>query len=585
MESQTKTCQNCKQEFTIESEDFAFYDKIKVPLPTWCPECRMIRRMMFRNQRLLFRRKDDVSGKEILASFPQTSLIKVYEHHYWWSDGWDPMDYEREYDFSRPFFEQFRELLYSVPLFSKSAVNIVNSEYCDQVGWLKNCYLCFDSAYAENSSYLVSSLHIQESMDLYQSGQSELCYECVTIHKSYRTFFSRNCVSCNDIWFSQNLSGCNNCFGCVNIRNKSYYIFNEPYTKEAYVRKLQEYNLGSYRTVEELKKKTHELWEKYPVKYMQGFQNMNADGAYIQNSKNVHASYFVRDSQDIKYGQIIFERTTDCYDLTNFGIDTAEIYESVTTGLEAYGLKFCWECWKGVQEVEYSAYCSSSSNLFGCVGLRKKQYCIFNKQYSEKDFLFLRANIIKHMDAMPYLDKKGRVYAYGEFFPPEFSPFAYNETMAQDLFPLAKDEAETKGFPWRDADPRKFQMTMQAVDLPDNIKDVADSFLKEVIACALCRKAYRIIPTELDFYRKIGLPLPQFCPNCRFIERMKLINPPKFWHGRCHCAGSADDRTMYKNKDLHFHGESHCSNEFETSYAPGRPEIVYCEQCYQTEVV
>ena len=27
-----------------------------------------------------------------------------------------------------------------------------------------------------------------------------------------------------------------------------------------------------------------------------------------------------------------------------------------------------------------------------------------------------------------------------------------------------------------------------------------------------------------------------------------------------------------------------CKNEFETSYAPDRPEIVYCEQCYNEEV-
>jgi hypothetical protein len=27
-----------------------------------------------------------------------------------------------------------------------------------------------------------------------------------------------------------------------------------------------------------------------------------------------------------------------------------------------------------------------------------------------------------------------------------------------------------------------------------------------------------------------------------------------------------------------------CNNTFETSYAPERPEIVYCERCYQGEV-
>ncbi len=49
MKEETKTCQNCKKEFQIEPEDFAFYEKINVPPPTFCPECRMIRRMMFLN--------------------------------------------------------------------------------------------------------------------------------------------------------------------------------------------------------------------------------------------------------------------------------------------------------------------------------------------------------------------------------------------------------------------------------------------------------------------------------------------------------------------------------------------------------
>jgi RNA polymerase subunit RPABC4/transcription elongation factor Spt4 len=37
---ETKNCQNCKKDFNIEPDDFSFYEKMKVPVPTWCPECR-----------------------------------------------------------------------------------------------------------------------------------------------------------------------------------------------------------------------------------------------------------------------------------------------------------------------------------------------------------------------------------------------------------------------------------------------------------------------------------------------------------------------------------------------------------------
>lgn len=584
MNQEVKNCQNCKDQFIIEPEDFLFYEKIKVPPPTWCPECRMMRRFLFRNQRNLFRRKDDASGKEIFGSFPQAAPVKVYEHDYWWSDKWDAMEYGRDYDFSRPFFEQFRELLYSVPLFSKSTVNAVNSEYCDQAGWLKNAYLCFDAGDIENSLYLVSSFYIKESMDLYQCTKDELCYECVMVDDGYKNFFSLDCDSSRDIWFSKDLGGCTNCFGCANLRNKSYHIFNEPYSKEEYLEKLKEFNLGSYGSIEEFKKKAYTFWQKFPAKYMHGVHNVNSSGEHVQNSKNVKRSYFIHGGQDMKYSQVIVEHATDAYDWTNFGYHASQIHECVTCGFESSNLKFCWECWRDARELEYSAFCSSSSNLFGCVGLRKKQYCILNKQYSKEDYFVMREKAIEHMNKMPYRDKQDKLYGYGEFFPAEISPFAYNETMAYDFFPMSAEAAKNAGYSWRELDAREFQTAVNAANLPDHINDIDDSILKQVIACASCGKAYRIIQMEFEFLKKMGLSLPHLCPNCRFFERMKQVNPPKFWHRKCQCAGIGDDRKIYQNIGSHFHGSDHCPNEFETSYAPDRPEIVYCESCYLREI-
>jgi hypothetical protein len=95
--------------------------------------------------------------------------------------------------------------------------------------------------------------------------------------------------------------------------------------------------------------------------------------------------------------------------------------------------------------------------------------------------------------------------------------------------------------------------------------------LKEVFECAHqgkcndhCATAFRVAPQELQFLRKMGLPLPRLCPYCRQVERIKLKNPLKLWHRKCMKPG--------------------CNNEFETSYAPERPEIIYCEQCYNAEV-
>src|SRR3989338_10603739 len=106
MQTEIKTCQSCKNPFTIEPEDFLFYEKMQVPPPTWCPECRFLRRMTWRNDWHLFKKKDARTGEKIFSLFPEESPVKIYEKEYWNSDQWDPMVYGREYDWEKPCFEQ-----------------------------------------------------------------------------------------------------------------------------------------------------------------------------------------------------------------------------------------------------------------------------------------------------------------------------------------------------------------------------------------------------------------------------------------------------------------------------------------------
>jgi len=174
------------------------------------------------------------------------------------------------------------------------------------------------------------------------------------------------------------------------------------------------------------------------------------------------------------------------------------------------------------------------------------------------------------MDEMPYVDQRGRIYKYGEFYPPELSLFAYNESSAQGHFPLDKEGAKEKGYRWREEDnQRNYQVTLKTTEIPADIDQVDDSILKEIIQCATppeekhlsnCVGAFRIIPAELKFYKKRGLPLPKYCPNCRRYQRLKYRNPLKLYRRKCMKEG--------------------CQNEFETTFAPDRPEIIYCEQCY-----
>ena len=580
-------CQNCKSEFIIEDEDLEFYKKIDVPPPTFCPDCRFQRRAIFRNERKLFRRPDSNSGEQIFSGIPEGAPVKVYDHDYWWSDSWDSMAYGREMDFTRPFLEQVLELSREVPRPSRAVSSLINSDYTNNANNLKDCYLCFDGSFAEDCMYCVTFNHQKSCVDTYQSSENELCYENFSTGNCYKAFFSVDSSGCQNTWLCKGCMDCSDCFGSINLKHQKYYIFNQPYSKEDYFEKLKEFNLGSYESFSKLKKQAEEHWLKYPKKYMNGSQNMNATGDHIWESKNTKDCYQILRSENLSYCQNVLA-AKDSMDYYVWGSGAELIYESVTCGENVKGLKFCVDCWPGCQDMEYSIGCRASANLFGCVSLKKKQYCILNKEYSKEEYKELVARIKVHMKDMPYTDSRGHTYSYGEFFSSDFSPNAYNETLASDFFPLTQQEAEAQGFLWREPIVKEFDITIQAKDLLDHINDVPEDITKEIISCMQCEKAFRYAPKEIEFYKRFTIPLPRLCAECRHIERLKHRNKLDWYTRACQCAGEKSENEVYQNlgQSHQSHPASeHCPNEFETTYPPDSKEIVYCEQCFQAEIV
>jgi len=572
MESQTKTCQNCKQDFVIEPEDFQFYEKMRVPAPTWCPDCRLQRRLAFRNERALYKRPCGLCGKDILTMYDPDGGITSYCSECWWSDKWDPFSYGQKYNFSRPFFAQFSELLRKVPEQNLNVLysTLENSNFTNMNHYLKNCYYLFNSDYDERCMYGEELEHCNDCVDVTMADAIELAYENVNCNKCYKIYYSVDCENSHDIWFSKNLSGCSDCFGCINLRNQQYHIFNEKFSKEEYQKKIAEYKLDSHSAVQDFKKKSSEFWLKFPHKYMHGIKNLNSSGDYVSNSKFVKNSFIATESEYCKYCMwMILGGNKDCYDFTQFGENGQLVYESAICGKNINNVIGGFRVLEG-HNISYSMSCySNSSNIFGCVGLHGKQYCILNKQYSKEEYEELVPKIIEHMNKMPYRDVKGRTYSYGDYFPAEISQFSYNETSAQEFFPLTKAEAETQGYSWKDVKDKNYKITIEPKDLPDSILDVKDDITSQIIGCEhkgecneQCATAFRITSQELQFYKSQNLPLPRLCPNCRHYQRTKNRNPIKLFDRKC----------------------DKCGKDIQTSYAPDRPEIVYCEQCYQQEV-
>jgi len=564
MLQETRQCQNCKQDFVIEPEDFDFYEKMKVPPPTFCPECRGIRRGIFLNRINLFKKTEIKNGEKIFSTYPEEAYIKIYDHDYWWSDNWSPMEYGMDVDFSKPFFQRFKELNNSVPWPSRSIRGFINSDYSNQASYLKNCYLCFNTNNEENCQYCTASNYSKDSVDCHAAPRAELCYETYHSVNIFQCFNCANIENCRDLRFCEECINCNDCFGCFNLRSKSYYIWNKPYSKEEYFRELEKINFVSYDEVKKIKDKFDAFKLKRPRKYIHGNHNKDVSGEYVYNSKNSFNCYEVDGCENVNYSQDFAKSVNDSYDYTNWGQNSELVYESCACGDNCQNIKFCFDCWPAMQDSEYCMNCHSSSNLFGCVGLRSKSYCILNKQYTKEEYEELVVKIKKNMTELPYADLRGNKYFYGEFFPEEFSPLAYNETLAIEYFPKTKTEVVKEKYLWRDINQAEYKTTIKAEDLPDDLKEVSDDILKEIIKCESCGNAFKLIKPELDFYKKFLIPLPRFCFNCRYMNRRNKMNSLKLWHRKCMKPG--------------------CTNEFETSYSPDRPEIIYCEQCYNAEV-
>jgi hypothetical protein len=571
---QTHNCQNCKNNFTITSEDFSFYEKMQIPPPTFCPLCRAQRRFTFRNERALYKVKSAFSSNEIVSMFSPTSGVQVYENDAWQGDAWDPLSYGVDYDFSRPFFEQFFELFKRVPLRNRGVVFEVNSPYVNHASSPKNSYLVFNAKAPEECLYGHGINQSRSCMDVSHISESEFCYEGFWLTECSNCIFSSQCQNSFNLQFSKNCVGCNDCFGCVNLRKKSYCIFNKQYTKEEYREKIESFNIGSYTNLIEMKTQVLNFWKQFPNKYIEGLHNDTVSGNYIDHSKDVYASFLVRESRNMRYCQYVQELpgSEDCMDYSVWGDNNRLVYESHACGIGTSNIKFCMLCQEDVHDLEYCMFCTrGSANLFGCVGIKKKEYCILNKQYTKEEYELLIPKIKEHMMSMPYKDKEGKVYTYGEFFPSECSSVSYNTTLAQEYFPLTKDEARSKGFFWEDDVERGYAIDITNNDLPDHIDNVSDDILGKVIECAhkgdcnqLCTTAFKIIPDELALYRKFGVSLPRLCSNCRTFERLKQRTGLQQYVRVCMHEG--------------------CTNAFSTTYNPADGDIVYCESCYQQEV-
>lgn len=553
--SETKNCTKCKQEFVLDTDELGFYEKMKVPVPKVCPDCRFTMRALFRNETTLYSgRTCALCGKGIISMYNPKSPYTIYCYQCFYSEKWEPRDYAMDYDESRSFVEQFNELLLKVPKIttytSLGEGPNINSEYVNMASACKNCYLIFNTSVAEELLYSRGVRNGKDSSDMYFGTDFERCYDSINVQESSGVLWGKNVVGCVDSAFVLNGRGLINCFGCVNLNNKSHYFLNQPMQPEEYKNKVSEI-MGSHEKIQEFKKQFEKFTLSFPLRENNNIKTVNSTGDYLFECKNVKNSFEVTKSEDCKY---IYSSKSlkDSLGTIGYGTNSERLLEVVATGFSSnvigsYGAE-------NSQDILYGFYISKCKDCIGCDALKNGKYAILNKEYPKEEYERLREKIITELKEKDL---------YGLMIPAELAPFAYNETIAQDNAPLTKEEAIAQGLKWQD-DIQKTEgkETMKPEDIPDHIKDVQDSMTKEILQCIKCNRNYKITEQELLFYKKMNIPIPSVCFYCRHQDRIVRRGPYKFWTRAC----------------------AKCHKEITTNYSPESGEIVYCEKCYQQEV-
>lgn len=491
-------CSISGKEFEVSEHERALRAKFgfSKTLPKVLPKYRFQYLGAFWPQWNLHKRKCDKTGEQIISVFRPDCVYPVWKRKEWFENNSPP---SRDFDPSLPFFDQAWELFQKCPLPHVLESHNQNCEYTDDWYYSKNCYLCHSGQYSENCAYCYECDHcinVHYSVSVFYS---ELCFDLINSTNCFNGLFLLNCKTVSDSAFMYDCRDCSNCLFCFNLRNKSYCFGNKQFSKEEFEKQKAMWDLTSRKTYEKAK----EFFSKMMLntawhRALQIDQCEDSSGNFIKQCKDCENCYLLSKHEN---------SVNDCFSgpdakwtLDSVGTVGGELTFMTSLPVFSYYAIFSFTV-AHCKFVEYCGYLQNCQYCFGCCGLVNKKYCIFNKQYSEKEYEILREKVISHMK------KSGE---WGEFFPGYFAPNPYEESFSGFHFPI--DKPKDLGF--REGGPveRKTVKTAEIEDIPDSWKKLnseKEKWLSEQIFWdEKYQRSFQITQKDIDFAKRIKGPLP-----------------------------------------------------------------------------
>lgn len=452
----------------------------------------------FGNLLYLYRCTSALSGKPQISRYNPALGYRICTVDEFNNEEIDNTDFGRPYDFSRPFFEQWNELMHRAYLPPLNNTNVEGSDYVNGADNVKDCYLCFSVIHSQECMYCVSQYYGNNNLLCVGTMRCQYCYACVEIDSCYECQHCTNCTNCQTCIACDDCIGCGDCAGCSGLRNVRYHIFNKAYSKEEYKRIMGGWDFADCRQRGEFLAHCRQITNKQGSVAPQMSNAENATGNYIRNSQNIENGYFSSNCQDCGY-IVLGIGSRDCWH--GFAVNSELLW--LAGGVSSQNVAFSYSVFYG----ESCLYCyhiyQHCSFCFGCAGLRRKSYCILNKQYERAEFLELLPRIIAHMKTTG---------EWGRFFPVSYAPFYYEESVATDFFePLSKDVLQKRNHIMSpESAPRLEQGGVPAASLPVNSRDIdIAQWSGKTILCDETGQTFNLQRRELEFYRQFNIPLPR----------------------------------------------------------------------------
>ena len=496
-----------------EQEAFRSFD---LPLPIHSPEERLRRYLAFRNDRNFFWRSCNQSGQRVYSSYPASTLFPVVSPEIYYStDEKNSLSYGREFDFNRPFFEQLHELWQAVPRPATSTWKSKNSHAVSNVQGAHGSYLVIDAQDISNCMYSVGLRRCEFCIDCSWVSCSAHCYECIDCHNCSYLCWSLHSRNCSHSRFLRNCTDCQHCLFCEGLEGKSYHVFNKPLSPEEYADFEKRFRFTDQRSLESAQ-------QEFADFLAQRGNGKVTEGDNGQESSTAPYSEFCEDVDCVVRCRWL-TNAEHCLEGCGSSGGLRRAAQFVSVGRNSEELINCVQCYN-VSKAMYCFHCEDSSHLFACIGLRNREYCIFNVQYSKDEYQRLLSSL------WDYLKSKS---IWGLFFPPMFSEYSYNRSSAGDHMPLNEIQAAVLRYTWDKSDDlvKPSQLMEYCAsnpeegfsEVPESTEGLVDDALSKLYLCSLSGKPFQLTRQEVSLYEMLSVPPPEFSFEERQKNRTRLI--------------------------------------------------------------